>query len=88
MALQRYEPLRAALLDILTGRPGGMTWADIVGPLERALPPGLFPHRGSMQWHAKWVQLDLEARGLIERVSTGAPLRFRCPIGGEGSLRG
>jgi hypothetical protein len=37
----------------------------------------LFPKPGSVRWYTKAVQLDLEAKGIIERVPKKSPIRLR-----------
>ncbi|MCY4536809.1 MAG: hypothetical protein OXE52_01120 [Chloroflexi bacterium] len=44
---------------------------------EKDLPKSLFPKPGSLRWYCKAVQLDLEARGEIERQPGKSPLRLR-----------
>lgn len=44
---------------------------------EQAVPKALFPKPGSVRWYTKSVQLDLEARGEIERLSEKSPLHLR-----------
>lgn len=44
---------------------------------EQEVPRALFPRPGSVRWYTKAVQLDLEARGEIERVPGETPLRLR-----------
>ena len=41
------------------------------------VPPALFPKPGSVRWYCKAVQLDLEARGEIERQPKKSPLHLR-----------
>lgn len=44
---------------------------------EQAVPKALFPKPGSVRWYIKTVQLDLEARGEIERLPKKSPLHLR-----------
>lgn len=44
---------------------------------EKAVPPALFPKPGSVRWYTKAVQLDLEAKGEIERLPNQSPIRLR-----------
>ena len=41
------------------------------------MPRELFPKPGSVRWYTKAVQLDLEAKGEIERLPDQAPIRLR-----------
>lgn len=47
-------------------------WLD-----DAAVPRALFPKPGSVRWYCKAVQLDLEARGEIERQPKKSPLHLR-----------
>ncbi len=78
---EKYNLIRAA---ILAGLPAD-DWLSF-GALEdkvRAwlsdndVPPALFPKPGSVRWYCKAVQLDLEARGEIERQPRKSPLHLR-----------
>lgn len=44
---------------------------------ERNVPSALFPKAGSVRWYTKAVQLDLEAKGEIERLPNQSPIRLR-----------
>ena len=44
---------------------------------DKDVPKALFPKPGSVRWYCKAVQLDLEARGEIERQPKQSPLRLR-----------
>ena len=45
--------------------------------LDKKVPQSLFPKSGSVRWYCKAVQLDLEARGEIERQPRTSPLHLR-----------
>lgn len=44
---------------------------------EKNVPRALFPKAGSVRWYTKAVQLDLEAKGEIERLPDQSPIRLR-----------
>lgn len=76
---EKYEPLRRAVLTVLPRGRQGITFAELV---RRVVPQvkrrkDLFPHRGSVDWYTKVVQLDLEKKGLIVRIPGTTPLRLR-----------
>ena len=51
---------------------------------EQAVPKALFPKPGSVRWYCKAVQLDLEARGIIQRQPRKSPLHLRkCRVTAE-----
>ena len=73
----KYEAMREAVVAVLPTEGGGMLFDDMVGAVAPLVPEALFPHVGSVNWYAKSVQLDLEAKRIIERVPGSKPLRFR-----------
>ncbi len=74
---EKYEPMRRAILAALPTRKEGITFAELVRKVAPRVNKKLFPRRGSVDWYAKVVQLDLEKRGLIERIPGQAPMRLR-----------
>ena len=71
----KYEPMRAAILAVLPKEAAGaITWAEMCRRVAKRVDRGLFP-RG-VEWYAKTVQLDLEAKGLVRRVPNVSPLRL------------
>ena len=73
---ERYTLVRMALLRLLPRNGDGITWATICAGIAPLLPPSLFPQPGVLHWYVKAVRIDLEARGIIERLP-GVPARFR-----------
>ena len=75
----KYDAVRAAIEEAL--REGGvMTFQGLADAVEEKLS-GMF--QGSIGWYYTTVKLDLEARGVVERVGSGSPQRLR--LTGEGS---
>ncbi len=78
---EKYNVIREAILAVLTARDW-MSFADMEAAVrarlnERQVPKQLFPKPGSVRWYCKAVQLDLEARGEIERQPKKSPLHLR-----------
>ncbi len=78
---EKYSLIRDAILAVLPTE-GSMTFADLEAGVHSHLagqdfPPELFPKPGSVRWYTKSVQLDLEARGEIERLPKQSPMRLR-----------
>lgn len=71
----KYEAMRTALLAVLPAQPPGLSVAEAKAALLPALPADLFPEGAKAGWWLKAVQLDLEAKGLVQRVA-GKPLRL------------
>lgn len=65
----KYEAMRAALMTILPGEPPGLTVADAKAALLPHLSQALFPGGDKAGWWLKAVHLDLEAKGVIGRVT-------------------
>ncbi len=83
---EKYNVIRAAMLAVLSPErwmPFGELEAGVRAWLDAEdVPPALFPKPGSVRWYCKAVQLDLEARGEIERQPRKSPLHLRrCPPG-------
>jgi Family of unknown function (DUF6958) len=71
----RYETVRGALVRCLHSGP--LTHVDLM----RCATATLVGFDGSITWCAETVKLDLEARGIIERIAT-KPETYRL-AGGE-----
>lgn len=81
---EKYELIRDAILAALPtarnteGMPFDELEQEVRAHLDRNdVPQKLFPKPGSVRWYTKAVQLDLEARGEIERLPDRSPLRLR-----------
>ncbi|UXB18312.1 hypothetical protein K7566_11845 [Stenotrophomonas maltophilia] len=74
----KYLAMRHALLRALPAP--GLTVAQAKQALLPHLPAALFPAGATAGWWLKAVQLDLEAKGVIERVA-GKPLFKHLPAG-------
>lgn len=71
----KYLAMKAAYLGILPAKSPGLTAAEAKAALLPALPDDLFPEGATAGWWLKCVQLDLEAKGIVQRETT-KPLRF------------
>ncbi len=71
----KYQAMREALLAVLPNSSPGLTVAEAKERLLPSLPEALFPGGAKAGWWLKGVQLDLEAKGLIQRENT-KPLRL------------
>ena len=81
---QKYTLIRGAILAVLPAS-AGITFGELEDAVMAHLkvteaPMELFPKPGSVRWYTKVVQLDLEARKLIERVPGQSPLRLRKTV--------
>jgi hypothetical protein len=71
----KYEAMRKALLNVLPAKAPGLSVAEAKAKLLPLLPQALFPGGEKAGWWLKAAQLDLEAKGKIEREET-KPLRL------------
>lgn len=70
-----YGAMKRAYLAVLPDSAPGLTLAEIRERLLPLLPQALYPSGDKAGWWAKTVQLDLEAKGVIERERV-RPLRL------------
>jgi hypothetical protein len=77
MGKRHVRTIEAAILKTLPKSRPGMLFDELVDRVAMGLNPVMFPLRRTVSRYAKVVQLDLEARGLIERVPGASPIRLR-----------
>jgi hypothetical protein len=75
--LQRYELIRAVIQEALTFAVSGLTYSELLDQLRTLIPQETLKVLGSLEWYTVSVKLDLEARGLIERIPHTRPERVR-----------
>ena len=63
----KYAEMHAKFLAILPNQAPGLTVAQINEAVRPSLDPVLFPGGDTCGWWVKTVQLDLEAKGVIQR---------------------
>ncbi len=81
---EKYTIIREAIVAALpeNNSRSGMTFPELERKVRayleaRNVPAALFPRPGSVRWYTKAVQLDLEAREIVERVPDQTPIRLR-----------
>lgn len=72
---RKYIAMRDALLKVLSKKTPGLTVAEAQEKLIPLLPQDLFPNGEKSGWWLKAAQLDLEAKGIIQRETT-KPMRL------------
>jgi hypothetical protein len=72
----KYELIRSAILASVPRTGGGVTFKELVASVATRVPTELFPKKGSVSWYTKVVQLDLEARGQLQRKLGQTPQRI------------
>lgn len=73
----KYHAVRTALLAATPKSERGVSFKELPDLIVERLPGGEIPGGGSIMWYTTVVKLDLEARGLIERVKGASPQRIR-----------
>lgn len=76
----KYQAMRKAIFAVLPKKAPGLTQAEIRQTVLAHLPDDIFPGGAKAGWWAKMVQLDLEAKGLVDREAT-KPLRWHLRAG-------
>tara|TARA_R110002020_G_scaffold183962_4_gene380557 strand:+ start:583 stop:882 length:300 start_codon:yes stop_codon:yes gene_type:complete len=74
----KFEAMREALLSVLPSGKPGIAVAQAKALLLPMLPQDLFPGGEKAGWWLKAAQLDLEAKGVVQRETT-KPLRLFKP---------
>lgn len=69
---QKYDWFRAAIVARL--QRDELTYTSLSESIRAELGSGF---RGSVGWYVEALKLDLEARGVIERVAHSRPQRYR-----------
>ena len=73
----KYELVKAAILNVVPYDEGGSAFKNLFDQVAEILTPEEIDKLGSVGWYTTTVNLDLEARGLIERVPGSKPQRLR-----------
>ena len=74
---EKYEVMRKALMKAIPSNKAGVRFMDLFDTIGQLLPRSSLPGGGSLSWYLTTVKLDLEARGLIERIPHSVPQRLR-----------
>ncbi|MDX1416651.1 MAG: hypothetical protein R3293_20795 [Candidatus Promineifilaceae bacterium] len=69
----KYDAIRKAILDALNVHQE-IRFKDLADAVDQELEGNFV---GSIPWYVTTVKLDLEARGIIERVPKSSPQRLR-----------
>ncbi len=73
MTPEKCEPIRKAILASVPRNRTGVSFKELVATVTSRVPKELFPKKGSVSWYTKVVQLDLEAKGPVERIPGETP---------------
>jgi len=69
----KYDTIKHAIIETVREHPG-ITFGDLTDTIREQLQ-GTFD--GSIPWYVTTVKLDLEARGVIERVEKSSPQQLQ-----------
>ena len=69
----KYELVKTAILDIVPQNDEGVPFKTLSDRVAEQLSADEIKNLGSVGWYTTTVKLDLEARGLIERVPGAKP---------------
>jgi uncharacterized protein DUF6958 len=72
----KYHLVSRAVLDLVPEHGSGLTSEELVTALALRLPLSLFPTVASIRWFLTAVRIDLEARGLMQRVGRRKPAHY------------
>jgi hypothetical protein len=81
---QKYDVIRECMVETLRAA-GEMAFKDLTEEVRHILA-GRFD--GSISWYVTTVKLDLEARGIIERIPGKIPQRLRLAEAKQRFMRG
>lgn len=71
----KYTEMRKALLAVVPTSAPGLTPAEIITAVQPHLDQTLFPQGATAGWWVKCVQLDLEAKSILQRAPK-SPVRL------------
>jgi hypothetical protein len=74
---EKYDLVRDAILQAVASTPDGILFGDLPAQVSQLLSRQERESLGSVSWYTISVKLDLEARGLIERLPGARPQRLR-----------
>lgn len=77
VSVEKYDIIRKAVLEAVGGTRTGIAFADLPDLVGKRLSKVQRSRFGSIGWYTTTVKLDLEARGLIERIEGSKPQRLR-----------
>ncbi len=77
VSVEKYGIIRKAVLAAVPGTRTGIVFADLPDLVGKRLSKVQRSRFGSIGWYTTTVKLDLEARGLIERIEGSKPQRLR-----------
>ncbi len=75
--VEKYEIMKKAILKAVPRAQRGIAFKDLPKAVARHLTRQEKSKFGSISWYATTVKLDLEARGLVERIPGISPQRLR-----------
>ena len=75
--LKKYTMVKNALIEGIPEDEPGVPFMDLFQIVEDRLSEDELQYLGSLNWYTTTLKLDLEARGIIERIPGSKPQRVR-----------
>lgn len=73
----KYDLIKKVMLKVIPANNTGLAFQDLPDRIEDELSPEERKRLGSIMWYTTTVKLDLETKGLIERLPNAKPQRLR-----------
>ncbi len=74
---KKYDLVMQAILQAVSMEGDGIFFRDLAGQVGKLIPAPDLETLGSVSWYTTTIKLDLEARGLIERIPGSHPQRIK-----------
>ena len=74
---EKYLAMKSCLLKVIPKKKPGINQKDMLSKVKESADQKLWPKGEKSGWGAKTVQLDLEAKGVIERTNQKPLTWFR-----------
>ncbi|MEO6347531.1 MAG: hypothetical protein ABIO60_06435 [Aquaticitalea sp.] len=72
---EKYELLQKLILDFFSVQKEG-SFTEIANAITLNFKENNLKFQGSLKWYLEWVKLDLEARGILNRLPGTMPQKY------------
>ena len=73
----KYDLVQSAILAVIPSDELGLEFSRLPQLVEAQIPADDLKRLGSVSWYTTTVKLDMEVKGVIERVPASKPQRLR-----------
>jgi hypothetical protein len=77
IAKWKYDLVRTAILAVVSSDDQGVEFSQLPQLVEGQISADDLERLGSVSWYTTTVKLDMEVKGVIERVAGSKPQRLR-----------